>query len=135
MNDWRFGVCALSLGLVVTACSAATSPEEATTSVDSELSSHSDPNLTAAQRDWLRRLRPATARYHDIQNALNDGYVNFDDNYCVSSIVDPSYTGPAGRMGVHYMNPALLDGPPDPMKPQFLLYEPTADGLRLAGVE
>lgn len=39
-------------------------------------------------------------------------------------------------MGQHWVNPArLMDGVHDVSKPDILLYEPTADGPRLVGVE
>jgi len=40
-----------------------------------------------------------------------------------------------GGMGIHFINPALLGPQPDPMKPQFLLYEPEGGKLRLVGAE
>ncbi|MGO4255972.1 hypothetical protein [Marmoricola sp. RAF53] len=73
----------------------------------------------------LAAARAATARYHDVDVAVADGYVPVSD--CVSS--------PDGAMGIHYMNPARAGAPLDVRKPAFLLYEPTRAGLRLVGVE
>jgi hypothetical protein len=75
----------------------------------------------------LAQVRAATARYHDVEVALADGFALPPDSYCVA--------GPDGAMGYHYVN---LDrvGQLDPTLPQVLLYVPTPQGdLRLVGVE
>ena len=42
---------------------------------------------------------------------------------------------PKGAMGVHFVN-LTVQGPPDPLKPNVLVYEPQADGkLRLVAAE
>ena len=38
-------------------------------------------------------------------------------------------------MGVHFLNPALIGPPPDPMAPPILMYEASGGKLTLAGVE
>ncbi len=73
----------------------------------------------------LAAVRRATAQFHDVTAAEAAGYVS--TVVCASS--------PAGAMGVHYVNPALLDDVLDPVRPEFLVYEPTAAGLRLVAVE
>jgi hypothetical protein len=91
-----------------------------------------DPGIGAE----LARARAATARYHDVEVAIADGYVLASD--CVA--------GPAGAMGYHYVNLGMFvvppDGPPtlaapmDARAPQALLYVPDAnDRLRLVGAE
>jgi len=41
-----------------------------------------------------------------------------------------------GAMGIHYVNPSLLNGPIDPTHPQALIYEPLPNGqYKLVGVE
>ncbi|GAA4093691.1 hypothetical protein ACFFOS_09845 [Nocardioides kongjuensis] len=75
--------------------------------------------------DRVAAIRAATAKYHDIDVALADGYVPVSE--CVES--------PEGAMGVHYMNPALAGAPVDLRHPAFLLYLPGRDGMRLVGVE
>jgi hypothetical protein len=74
----------------------------------------------------LAQVRAATARYHDVDAAEADGYVEMTP--CVES--------PAGAMGYHYVNMGLLEQPLDPTKPEALLYVPGPNGtLRLVGVE
>ena len=41
---------------------------------------------------------------------------------------------PKGAMGVHFVN-LTIQGPPDPMKPNVLIYEPVGKELRLVAVE
>jgi hypothetical protein len=80
----------------------------------------------AAQQDGsLAVIRQVTARYHDINVALADGYVPASE--CTAS--------PAGGMGVHYLNPRLSQQPVDLRHPAILLYLPTDDGPELLGVE
>lgn len=75
----------------------------------------------------LARVRAATARFHDVEVAMDAGYATVSP--CVE---DP---GGAGAVGIHYLNPTLI-GWLDRMFPQALLYLPASDGrLRLVGVE
>ena len=75
----------------------------------------------------LAQVRQATAKYHDVNQALADGYIP----------VSPCEALPgAGAMGIHYLNPALAsDLAIDPLAPEILLYAPSGNGLRLVGVE
>ena len=76
--------------------------------------------------DALAGVRAATAKYHDIQAALDDGYLMPPD--CVSS--------PAGGMGFHLIKPALFANPAlDESQPEALLYVPSGNKLRLVAVE
>ncbi len=76
-------------------------------------------------QDELAKVRAATARYHDVAVARANGYVQ----------VSPCVESPAGFMGFHYLNFALLDGTIDALKPELLLYQPTDEGLKLVAVE
>ena len=71
----------------------------------------------------LAQARRATAKYHDITNALADGYV--DGNLYTSG------------EGYHYINPVLIDGTLNPEQPEVLLYasRPGQAGLQLVAVE
>ena len=70
----------------------------------------------------LAAARAATAAFHDPAVALAAGYLPTDQ--CVPG------------MGQHWVSPAnLADGVHDLTKPDVLLYEPTADGPRLVGLE
>jgi len=76
----------------------------------------------------LREVRAAVARYHDYANAAFDGY---------SIAGEPCVASPAGTMGFHAVNPAILgSGEIDALRPGILLYVPRADGsLKLVAVE
>jgi hypothetical protein len=74
--------------------------------------------------DALAAVRAATAKYHRVDAAIAAGYRPSEG--CAAS--------PEGAMGRHYLNPALM-GSIDPARPAILLYVPTENGLRLAGVE
>ena len=74
----------------------------------------------------LETARQATDKYRDASVAIADGYVATEN--CVSS--------PEGAMGFHYVNPELARDPSlDVGKPEILLYIPTEEGVKLAGVE
>ncbi len=74
----------------------------------------------------LAELRAATAKYHKIEVAMEDGFVQASG--CVSS--------PAGAMGFHYARVAKMDGSLDPAMPEVLLYEMHKNGkMKLVGVE
>jgi hypothetical protein len=81
----------------------------------------------------LQPIRVATAKYHNIATALANGYVPFVDINGVSCIAEPGM----GGMGVHFVNPALIQDPAiDPRQPEALVYAPGPDGtLRLAALE
>jgi hypothetical protein len=79
----------------------------------------------AGQDGSVAEIRQVTAKYHDINVALADGYVPASE--CTES--------PDGAMGVHYMKPSLLGQPIDLRHPAILLYLPTEDGPELLGVE
>jgi hypothetical protein len=74
----------------------------------------------------LAKVRRVTAKYHDVNAALADGYAATDD--CDAS--------PDGGMGYHYVNPTLaMDADINLLTPEILMYEDSDDGLRLVGVE
>ena len=75
----------------------------------------------------LATLRRATARYHDLQAATDDGFVFLHG--CESRPDE-------GPVGAVYVHPGRLDGVIDPALPEALVYEPREDGgARLVGVE
>ncbi len=76
----------------------------------------------------LARVRAATAKYHDVNHALENGFVpltglchNGDDGFAV---------------GISYVNvPRFLSAEVNPEEPEFLNYFPTGGGnVRLVGV-
>lgn len=75
----------------------------------------------------LAEVRQATARYHDVEAAIADGYVPTDHCLAVPGV---------GTMGYHYINPALAgDAEIDPTTPELLLYVPAENGVKLVAVE
>jgi hypothetical protein len=83
------------------------------TCVDDQLSPQNLADLAAA--------RKATARFHRVEQAEAEGYINLD--FCEEG------------EGCHWLNPALLDGVFDPTQPEILLYVRAGDGWRLVAVE
>ena len=83
---------------------------------------------SAGSADPIATIRRATARYHDLDAALADGFV-----FLHGCETRPD-EGPAGELYVHFDR--LLDGVIDPASPDALLYEPRANGKpKLLGVE
>lgn len=80
----------------------------------------------------LEQVRAANLRYQSTDAARAAGYVPASP--CESI---PGTGFPAGGMGFHWINPpAAQDQTIDPMRPELLLYAPTATGgLELVGVE
>jgi hypothetical protein len=76
----------------------------------------------------LAEIRAATARFHDVQVAMAEGYVPHGP--CVAQ---PGL----GGMGVHFVNWQLFaDAEFSTANPEILMYEPQPDGsMRLVGVE
>jgi hypothetical protein len=72
-------------------------------------------------------VRLATRPYQNIDIARAANYGAF-----LGCITGPDH----GAMGIHYVNGALVgDGEIDVNKPEALIYEPTATGMKLVGVE
>lgn len=86
----------------------------------------STPIRTPHLPDDLVPMRDALLKYQDPLVAVRDGY--FSTLGCVEY--------PAGGMGVHFLNPALIGPTVDPLRPQILVYEPDTGGrLRLVAAE
>jgi len=84
----------------------------------------------AAPASLLAAVRQATAKYHDVDKAIADGYLPPSADECVE-------VPGLGGMGIHSVNPALAsDLTVDPTKPELLLYAPkNGGGFKLVGVE
>jgi len=78
------------------------------------------------QSKLVQIVREATKQYLEISNAIKDGYGPFLG--CVSG-------SDHGAMGIHYVNPNLLNGTIDATHPQALIYEPSDGQMKLVGVE
>ena len=74
----------------------------------------------------ISKAKRATDKYQNVKNAIRDGYISTE--FCVEN---PEL----GAMGIHYMNPMLMDNVINVKKPEALLYLPTKRGLKLVGVE
>jgi hypothetical protein len=86
----------------------------------------------AGGRGPLDGAAPATARFHDLDAAVAAGYsVRVADVNGITCIAQPG----AGAMGVHMLNPALLDTTVDADNPELLVYEPKGDGMKLVALE
>ena len=102
----------------------------------------SNPDLKAIQFDsfnahsmnnsemhtGLATLRRATARYHKVEAAVEDGFAP----------VSPCQENPEGDggLGIPYLNQDRLDAIIDLAEPEVLFYEPQKNGkLRLVGAE
>jgi hypothetical protein len=81
----------------------------------------------------LAIARRATAKYHDLNVANNDGYGLFTDAAGIACIDMPGM----GAMGVHYVKGALVgDGAVDPATPEAVVYAPDEHGRpHLAALE
>jgi hypothetical protein len=86
------------------------------------------PSSVRAHSDVLAQIRRATARYHDVNAALADGFIPVGE----CEVEEGEHPG-----GIPYANlEYLFDGQIDPSKPDALLYEPGSNGrLRLVGAE
>lgn len=79
-------------------------------------------------RKALASARAATAKYHDINEAVADGFVPVSPCVAVPGL---------GAMGIHYVNFARAGNPNlNAAEPETLLYLPDENGdLRLVGLE
>jgi hypothetical protein len=86
----------------------------------------------SAGNDGVSDARAATAQFHRFDAAHSAGYtVEVIDLNGFACIDDPT-----GGMGIHYLNPSLLDGNVAESAPELVIYEPTKDGrMRLVAVE
>ncbi len=76
----------------------------------------------------LAQVRRATARYHDINVAIEDGFVVIGAGSCVDT--------PDGTHGIGYVNvPRFVSPDVNSLEPEIFNYIPTGDGnLRLVNV-
>ncbi len=87
----------------------------------------------ASGGDQIMAALRATTPFHDLSMAQNAGYqAVVTDVNGKTCIAQPG----AGGMGVHYLNPSLLNGSVEPTMPQALVYAPVAGGnLKLVALE
>lgn len=121
------GAVLAAAALLTFACETSSLPEAPELTLDEQTEAAPATASSAGAND-LASLRRATAAFHNLAQAQAAGY-SARITECMSDPVE-------GGMGVHYLNPALLDGAVSVTKPEVLVYEPKADGsLRLVAVE
>ena len=77
--------------------------------------------------DAIEQLRAATRPFHSIDSAAAAGYAR--------EVRDCLVHEHHGAMGYHHVNRRFTDARFELARPEILLYERTADGYRLNGVE
>ncbi len=82
----------------------------------------------SAAADDLAAIRRATAEFHNVGEAVAAGYLPTEQCISVPGL---------GTMGYHYVNPMLIDGVVDVLRPEVLVYQPAGEGghLKLVAVE
>jgi hypothetical protein len=110
----------------------------AETNAASGIHVHHAVQQDAGLQDELAQVRQVTARFHDLDAALEAGYelgwVNGSgDRIITGCVAHPT----AGAMGYHYFNAELMaDLTTDVLSPEVLVYAPGPDGQRqLVAVE
>jgi hypothetical protein len=92
-------------------------------------------NADDAQKAQLDALRQALAKYEDPYVAVRDLYLSTVG--CVhysGEKIEGSMEYAKGAMGIHSVN-VTVQGPPDPSKPNVLIYEPVGGKLQLVAAE
>jgi len=115
----RFWLCSVTaaVGLTCAALSA--------TTVQAEEPSKAD----------IDAMRQSLSKYQDFKAAVRDLYLStVGCVYYSGEKVPGAMEYAKGAMGIHFVN-VTVGGPPDPMKPNVLIYEPVGKELRLVGVE
>jgi hypothetical protein len=78
--------------------------------------------------EQVEALRAALEPYTSLALAKKAGYS--------TPITDCMSNGDTGAMGLHFGNAALIDGTPEALRPEVLIYEPGHNGeMSLVGVE
>jgi hypothetical protein len=124
------GVCAAA-GVVIAAPGSG-----ATTAV--ARTEHSDHSTHEEHQSELAQVRSVTARFHDLDTALEAGYELGWVNGSGVRIITGCVAHPtAGAMGYHYFKKELMDDlAVDALQPEVLVYAPGEDGeLGLVAVE
>jgi hypothetical protein len=88
-----------------------------------------------AHKAQLDRLRQSLEKYQDYKVAVRDLYLSTVGCIHYSGEKIAGYMEYSkGAMGVHFVN-LTVQGPPDPMKPNVLIYEPVGKELKLVAAE
>lgn len=124
----RFSLVFPLVVLLVSGCSGRPGPAQPTSvSASRESASPIVPPGDGAAA--IAAVRNATAAFHDVDNAMAAGYA--------LPVGEPCVWSPAGTMGLHMPNSALLASfPVEPTQPEVLLYLPkNGGGFKLVAVE
>jgi hypothetical protein len=85
------------------------------------------PAASAESAGLLKAVHSLAARFNTPVQASKAGY---------GTTVDCAQHPTAGAMGIHWVNPDLIDGVFDPLQPEAVIYMPDDKGkLRLVAVE
>jgi hypothetical protein len=128
---------AFGLAALVVAAAVVLIPSVASADQEAAVHDHS-AHGTAGLEDELAQVRRVTARFHDLDAALDAGYelgwVNGSGTRIIAGCV---FHPTAGAMGYHYINADLMaDLTTDTLEPEALVYAPGENGkLKLSAVE
>jgi hypothetical protein len=103
-----------------------------------DMAGHDMATDGAGLKDELAQVRRATARFHDLDKALEAGYeLGWVNGSGIRIITGCVFHPTAGAMGYHYFHPGLMaDLTTDALKPKALVYAPGPNGQRkLVAVE
>ena len=92
-------------------------------------------NADEAPKAEIDAMRKALSKYEDPYVAVRDLYLSTLG--CVhfnGEKIEGHLNYAKGAMGVHLVN-LTIQGPPDPLKPNVLVYEPVGGKLKLVGAE
>ncbi len=123
-STFLFMFSVITAGLIAVGCDSENSLDNPPSTQDQfKLDSYQDgERILGKLQTELAKVRSATARYHNIANAIEDGYVDINL--------------PVPNMGEHYLKGSLVDATFDLEKPELLVYAPSPNGgLRLVAVE
>jgi hypothetical protein len=104
-------------GVIVRTCSCLAAVVGLLALGPSAAAAHAGQPMSPATERQLARARSATAKYHDVEQAVADGYVDIG-------------LYESGE-GFHFVKPSLVDGEFDPAQPEILLYAPVPGEKRL----
>lgn len=95
----------------------------------------STANAEETHKAEIETLKKALAKYKDPYVAVRDLYLSTVACVHFNGEKIPGHMEyPKGAMGIHFVN-VTVSGPPDPMKPNVLTYEPRGGKLHLVGAE
>lgn len=132
MLGFKVSLLSLFIAVSVVGCQESLPSDPAAASLEGVVADGSTTTASATEssaiNQQLAALRGATAPFHNFDKADAAGY-GVQLTPCLEQLPD-------GAQGIHYGNPAIIDGTVSLLEPEILLYEPRSNGhLRLVGVE